>query len=106
MALEQRDYQLRIVDKTIQTFLDGGKNVLIESPAGSGKTVMAFSTLNRIFEYSERLFNKKAEDVVFGWSALRRNLLVQAEAENQDKFKIPNVRYISMFDKNPPKVDV
>ncbi len=106
MPFEPRDYQQRIVEKTVDTFLGGGKNVLIESPAGSGKTVMAFCGMAKVLENAERLFGKPASEVQFGWVAMRRNLLAQAAKENADKLQVPNVHYISMFDAEPPVVDM
>lgn len=106
MALETRDYQQRIIGKALDTYRAGGKSVLIESPAGSGKTVMGFSIASRIVTEARRLFNKDPRDVSIGWVAMRRNLLVQAKAENEEKLGVDNVHYISMFDKEPPKVDL
>jgi superfamily II DNA or RNA helicase len=41
-------------------------------------------------------------DLVFGWVAMRRNLLRQAEKENISKgFNIQNIHYVSMFDNRP-----
>lgn len=104
--LEQRAYQQRIIKKTVDTFKEGGTNVLIYSPPGSGKTVMGFSVLKRLLDHSQELLGKDPQDVRFGWMAMRRNLLVQAKEENEELVQVPNVSYISMFDKNPPEVDV
>lgn len=104
--IEQRDYQQRIVGKTTEAFLQGARNVLIESPAGAGKTIMAFSSLLTLLPHSQQLFRKPASEVKFGWVAMRRNLLAQAKKENEEKMHVPNVHYISMFDNNPPKMDM
>lgn len=106
--LECRDYQQSIINKTIESFLDDINSIMIVSPAGSGKTIMAFSIANKILELSQKLLNKSPEDIVFGWMAMRRNLLKQAKDENENiqGLQVPNVKYISMFDKAPPKVDV
>ncbi len=37
-VFQDRPYQQRIIRKTIDTFLEGGTNVLIHSPPGSGKS--------------------------------------------------------------------
>lgn len=104
--IQQRDYQQRIVSGSTSAFLKGARNVLIESPAGSGKTVMAFSTIQKVLESAPQLFRKPASEVRIGWTAIRRNLLAQAEAENKEKgFNIPNISYISMFDSDPDPVD-
>jgi superfamily II DNA or RNA helicase len=72
-------------------------SVMIESPTGSGKTVMGLIVarmLQRQFGYS------------VGWVAMRRNLLTQAEEENRRRGFDVDMKRISMFDKNPPPVDV
>lgn len=97
--IETRPYQSRIIDQTLRLFTSSkATSILIESPTGSGKTVMGLSIcaeLQRRFGYS------------IGWSAMRRNLLTQAEREVMDKgFAIDGFRTISMFDKSPPQVDV
>lgn len=106
MAIEKRDYQQRIINKALDSYHAGGKSVLIESPAGSGKTVMGFSIASKIVADAVRLLDKSPSDVSIGWVAMRRNLLVQAAAENDEKIGVENVHYISMFDKEPPKVDL
>ena len=102
--VEARPYQARIVEKTIRAFQhEGGQSALIHSPTGSGKTVIAYLTLTEILR--QRLISKKGP-VQIGWAAMRRNLLTQAEAENH-KFGFGlKIHYLSMFDKNPPKLDV
>jgi superfamily II DNA or RNA helicase len=105
--LENRDYQQRIIKRTVETFDQGGKNVLIQSPPGSGKTVMGFCSMKELLGLSQKLLQKPAHEVQFGWMAMRRNLLAQAKKENYDLgINCPNVHYISMFDKDPPPVDV
>jgi len=50
MELQQRDYQDRVVSRVISFFEAGDRTVMIESPTGSGKTIMASascSTLRR-----------------------------------------------------------
>lgn len=104
--LEYRDYQHRIIDKTIASYRKGATNVLIESPAGSGKTVMAFSAMKKLMHDNADIVGKPPSEIKFGWVAMRRNLLSQAKEENTSLVKCPNVEYISMFDSNPPKVDI
>lgn len=96
--LEQRDYQLRIISKTHHAFcVDGIKSVLIESPTGSGKTVMGLSALKRIKEtYPE---------IRFGWVAMRQKLLTQAAEENE-RVGVQDIKFVSMFDSKPPKCDL
>lgn len=104
--LEQRPYQQRIISKAVKAYREeDASSVMIESPPGSGKTIMSLSIVKQLFEHSEELFDKSPEDVQVGWVAMRRNLLAQAEAENL-KVRCPNVHYISMFSSDPPPVDV
>jgi len=106
--IEPREYQQRIVNKALAMFAGGYvspsgvkqravDSVMLESPTGSGKTVMGLSIaacLAREHGYS------------VGWVAMRRNLLAQAARENQQRrFDVP-LTTISMFDKNPPKVEL
>jgi superfamily II DNA or RNA helicase len=107
-SVESRPYQLRILSKALRMFRGTFRNragdlepavhsVMIESPTGSGKTVMGLAIarqMQREFGYS------------VGWVAMRRNLLAQAEEENRRwGFDVDLVR-ISMFDKAPPPVDM
>lgn len=108
LTLERRDYQTRVVEKCLAMFQGTFRNrcgdieraahsVLVESPTGSGKTVMGLELarqLQRRFGYT------------IGWASMRRNLLKQAESENRRRGFEVDLRLISMFDKQPPKVDV
>lgn len=102
---EVRDYQVRICSKVI-SMLDGtwtakdgttpdpAKSVLIDAPTGSGKTVMALA----IAQYGAKMGRR------VGWASMRRNLLKQAmEMRDSFGFEVPNMRLISMFDRNPPR---
>ena len=109
-GVEPREYQSRIIDKTIQMFNGQYKNgageiepaarsVMIESPTGSGKTIIGLLIA--------KLLQAQDPSLRIGWVAMRRNLLAQAEKENFDKdIYVDNIEYISMFDKNPPAVDM
>lgn len=96
-GLEPRDYQIRIIGKTCNCFLTDKKSVLVESPTGSGKTPIGLTIL--------KLLQKYKPNIRYGWVAMRRKLLTQAEKENQ-RIGVTNIQFISMFDKNPPKVDL
>ena len=85
--LEQRQYQLEVIQGSTLAFQNGAKRVMIEAPTGSGKTIMGLSVA------------KKIEPATVIWVAMRRNLLSQAAKENQ-KVGTKNVHYISMFDRN------
>jgi len=103
--VEPRPYQRRIVEKTHSMFTGrykdstgatemAARSILIESPTGSGKTVMA--------HLGAKVLQEEHPDVVFGWIAMRRNLLAQAARENKDKgINVRNIHYMSMFDKDP-----
>jgi superfamily II DNA or RNA helicase len=102
---QARDYQIRICSKVI-SMLDGSwvgrdgikqdpaKSILIDAPTGSGKTVMALAIAQYGAIQGKRI----------GWVAMRRNLLRQAiEMRDLFAFQIPDMKLISMFDKNPPR---
>ena len=103
--VEPRPYQARIVRKTLDMFLGTHRNgagkvepaarsVMIESPTGSGKSVMGLLIARALQERA---------GVRVGWVAMRRNLLSQAEAENATKgIGVDPIKFISMFDKDPP----
>ncbi len=78
--VEPRPYQTRIIDKVVSLFLGthrGGideiepaaRSVLIESPTGSGKTVIGLLVAKVL---------QQQTGVRVGWVAMRRNLLQQA----------------------------
>lgn len=93
-AVQPRPYQQRIVGMAVGLFADAGlRSVLIESPTGSGKTVMGLLAARAL---QERL------GIRVGWVAMRRYLLDQARAENDDKRIGVQAEFISMFDKDPP----
>lgn len=111
-VLEARPYQDRIVTKVIDawTSLVGktleAASVMIESPTGSGKTVMGWRSIKEFIDEHSHILGKSSDDVVVNWCAMRRNLLAQARVENDRFFGVKNVNYVSMFDKNPPKCDI
>jgi superfamily II DNA or RNA helicase len=96
--VEERDYQTRIIQKTVDGFtVNRYKSILIESPTGSGKTIMGLLALKQIKE--------RWKDMTFGWVAMRRKLLEQAQAENE-RIGVTDIKFVSMFDNNPPKCDL
>lgn len=109
LDIETRPYQQRITTKAIEMFSGEHINragvqepeansVMIESPTGSGKTVMGLMVAKWL--HTHRNYR-------IGWVAMRRNLLSQAAEENINKgFGIKEFYPISMFEKNPPEVDV
>lgn len=94
---QKRDYQTRVIEKTIAFFEAGDSSVLIESATGSGKTIMALSICKRLEEkYGLRT----------NWVAMRRNLLRQVSETNARFFGMEKLTAVSMFEKNPPKADI
>jgi superfamily II DNA or RNA helicase len=93
-AVQPRPYQQRIVARAVDLFCTHHlRSVLIDSPTGSGKTVMALLTAKAMQE---------ALGVRVGWVAMRRYLLEQARAENEVKRIGVEAVYVSMFDRDPP----
>jgi superfamily II DNA or RNA helicase len=106
--VEQRPYQERIVQKVLSLFAGSYLNrkgerkamvnsVLIESPTGSGKTIMGLI----VAKYLQTTFGFRV-----GWVAMRRNLLAQVATENAVRGFDVEMATISMFDREPPKVDL
>jgi superfamily II DNA or RNA helicase len=106
-ALELRLYQQRITTRAVDLFLGTARDrngavepeagsILIESPTGSGKTVMGLTIAKAM----------QARGMSVGWVAMRRNLLVQARDENYRHGFDVDLTLISMFDKKPPACDL
>lgn len=100
--IDPRGYQSRITEKAVGYYEAGSPSVLIESPTGSGKTVMSML----IAKYMQENYGLKV-----GFIAMRRNLLRQTARENKEKgFNIDMV-FISMFEtfgpnRPAPEVDL
>ncbi len=97
MPLQLRDYQTRIVEKTLGFFKSGVSSVLIESPTGSGKTIMAL----RVLQHFEQCCGYRVN-----WVAMRRNLLRQVAGMNEDFFGLRKLTPVSMFTSNPPPAEI
>lgn len=98
IGFEPRDYQARLIYKTIQAFtIQNHKSVLVESPTGSGKSFLSLISL--------KILKMIYPNMTFGWVAMRKKLLEQACIENK-RVGVKDIEFISMFDKNPPKVDM
>ncbi len=92
--VEIRPYQQRIVARAVDLFCKQGvRSVLVNSPTGSGKTVMGLLIARAL---QERLGLRT------GWVAMRRNLLAQAAAENSGRGLGVDATFLSMFDRDPP----
>ena len=111
LNIEKRDYQERIFNKAlkyISEFLkkkaagelkpDAAATLLIESPTGSGKTVVGQAILKAL---SIGMVNNTIYEPL--WIAHRRELLRQANKTNEDVFKIQGFETMSMFDRNPDR---
>ena len=107
-SVEARPYQLRIIHRALEMFHGQYRNragdvepaahsVMVESPTGSGKTVMGLAIARQM---------QQQHGYRIGWVSMRRNLLAQAEAENRARGFNVELEFISMFDKNPPAVDM
>lgn len=102
--VDPRPYQARIINKAYTAYLPvehGGKGlraVLIQSPTGSGKTIMALLEIRAL----QRWYKSQGRKLVVGWVAMRRNLLEQASKENEAKKVGAEVHWISMFQKELP----
>ena len=107
MRVEPRDYQRRVVGRVIEMFsgphvdrnvaLPAARSVIVESPTGSGKTVMGLLVARWA---QERLGMRVV------WTAMRRNLLAQANRENLSREFGVTLQTVSMFDKQPPRGDL
>jgi superfamily II DNA or RNA helicase len=90
-VFESRSYQTRIHEKSMEYLATPktgiAKTLMIESPTGSGKTVMAM----RLAKHLESQGHK------VGWIAHRKELLIQAAQCNDDFFQVEDIKYISLF---------
>ncbi len=100
-TFEHRPYQQRIMTKADANWRTGVKSQIIVSPTGSGKTVIGMGILKNVIENANDILGCEPNEVGVAWMAMRRNLLKQAEIENNLLIKCPNVHYLSMFDKDP-----
>jgi len=107
VAIEPRAYQGRVVERVVEMFtgphtvgrqqLPEARSVLVESPTGSGKTVMALLVAR---------FAQETLGMRVVWAAMRRNLLEQVRRENEARGFGVRLETVSMFDRNPPAGDL
>ncbi|MFM8435340.1 MAG: DEAD/DEAH box helicase, partial [Planctomycetia bacterium] len=105
--IEPRDYQRRVVGRTIEMLsgphvdrrqqLPEARSVIIESPTGSGKTVMGLL----VAKWAQETLGMRVV-----WSAMRRNLLAQVERENRERGFGVDLATVSMFEKLPPRAEL
>lgn len=96
-VFEKREYQEAAVAETVQAFNDGCNSVLIESPVGSGKTIMGLMVASELV--------KKSPDLKINWVASRRHILNQTQRINSQYFHL-RLNLVSVFDKEPPECDL
>jgi superfamily II DNA or RNA helicase len=92
---EARDYQVRACEKTLDLLVGPSpvNSVLLDSPTGSGKTVMGLALARYGISIGKTV----------GWVAMRRNLLRQAsDMATRFGFGLEGMHLISMFDRSPP----
>jgi superfamily II DNA or RNA helicase len=94
MDVQPRPYQKRIVAKAFDLFVGRGlRSILIDSPTGSGKTVMGLLVARMLQDHL---------GLRVGWVAMRRYLLAQAATENEQRRIGVRAVFLSMFDRDPP----
>ena len=92
-VFEKREYQVAAVNETLQAFNSGCNSVLIESPVGSGKTIMGLMVASELV--------KKNPKIRVNWVASRQHILKQTQKVNSQYFHVP-LNLVSVFDKEPP----
>lgn len=95
---EERPYQTEAVEQVLTEFAAGRESVLLESPVGSGKTVMGLLVIRRLQEQAEGKLR-------VNWVASRRHILEQTQDLNDSYFHC-DVNMVSVFSSNPPKADL
>lgn len=93
---ERRDYQVRLIDKTLHLYENGFRSILLNSPTGAGKSYMGLAVVKKLQEL---------HNVGAAWVAIRRNLLKQVVVENEKLGVGAEIMPLSMFNRNPPTVD-
>ncbi len=108
LGIETRPYQMRITSKAVQMLQgqfkrgDGGvdrevDSVMIESPTGSGKTVMGLLIAR---------WMQQRHGFSVGWASHREGLLDQALAENKRWGFGVDLRPVPLLDRRASKVDL
>lgn len=97
-VVEDRDYQIRIKQNVLKAVDEGHKSILIVAPTGAGKTIIGHQVVGEL--------QKRPEYNSYGWCCHRVGLVKQAEYENNKKFMLDDGHYFSVFNGNPPKLDI
>lgn len=95
---EERPYQTEAVSRVLAEFGSGRESVLLESPVGSGKTIMGLLIIKQLQEQAQGRLR-------VNWVASRRHILEQTQDLN-DSFFHCDVNMVSVFASNPPKADL
>lgn len=95
--LEERPYQTEAVENILAHFASGKESVMLESPVGSGKTVMGLMVVKALQEQADG-------ELTVNWVASRRHILEQADRMNEQWFNC-NINTVSVFASNPPRAD-
>ncbi len=95
---EERPYQREAVAKVLDFFKSGRESILLESPVGSGKTIMGLLAVKALQEQS----NGKLR---VNWVASRKHILRQAQEINEAFFRC-KLNTVSVFSSNFPQADL
>lgn len=95
---EERSYQSDAVSQVLKEFEKGRESVMLESPVGSGKTVIGLMVVKKLQEDSP-------ERLRVNWVASRRHILEQTRSLN-DNFFHCDINMVSIFSGNPPQADL
>ena len=93
-----RPYQTEAVAQVLTEFENGRDSVLLESPVGSGKTVMGLLIIQKLQAQANGRLR-------VNWVASRRHILEQTQDLN-DSFFHCDINMVSVFAANPPKADL
>ena len=94
---EKREYQENAVRQALDYFHRGEESVLIESPVGSGKTIMGLLVIKAL--------QQENPDLRVNWVACRKHILSQMDLVNKLFFHC-KVTPVSVFNSSPPPADM
>ena len=95
-VFEERPYQREAVEKALSLFDAGSESVLIESPVGSGKTVMGLMIVQEL---------QRRMPLKVNYVASRKHILDQMSKLNAEFFHC-DLTPVSVFSSNPPPADL
>ncbi len=95
---EERPYQREAVAKVLDFFKSGRESVLLESPVGSGKTIMGLLAVKALQEQSKGKLR-------VNWVASRKHILRQTQEINEAFFRC-KLNTVSVFASNFPQADL